>query len=222
MRILRPAAPGPFRRTWSQLAQTRGEEGAGVLPRQRRSRLEIPLLAGTVRGAAWLSALPRESGRVPARLRQHPAGWPGVARVRGQRWLGQGGPTYHPFPPPQTGAPPAPGTPSCSAGTAASSSSWAGRATLRADPGLDPSAAKGPRTGSVRRANPCQGGWLVRPRVAPRALRATRTWPHPRALQEGSGPGTVPPLIHFGAPQPGAARWLSGASSLVPTRGGFL
>lgn len=84
------------------------------------------------------------------------------------------------------------------------------------------SAAKGPRTGSVRKANPCQHAWLVDTCMAPCARCATRPSPRPHVLWKSPGLGAVSLLIHFEASQPRAACQLLGASSLLPERGDFL
>lgn len=94
-----------------------------------------------------------------------------------------------------------PGRESRAAGRAPVSCGPAPRAGAGGAGGLC-SAAKGPRTGSVRKANPCQRAWLVDTCMAPCARCATRLSPRPRVLWKSPGLGAVPLLIHFEASQP--------------------
>lgn len=203
------------------LGWTRVSGMARVLPQQRRSRLEIPFSLGWCGEQSGFLRCP-ERGGLPARLRQHRAGWSRAARARAsmaQRWLGQGGSYMPPVSPSLNGdslsswhSEPQcwhrhllllflPGRESRAAGRPPVSCGPAPRAGAGGAGGLC-SAAKGPQTGSVRKANPCQHAWLVDTCMAPCARCATRLSPRPRVLWKSPGLGAVPLLIHFEASQP--------------------
>lgn len=238
--ILHLSVPDPFPRTQPVTCLDKGlRDGQGAAPAKAQPAGN-PLLAGVVRRAERLPALPRVR-RAASPATAAPSGMAAGCQGEGEHGptLARPGGSYMPPVSPSSNrdSPSSwhsepqcwhrhlllllPGRESRAAGRPPVSCGPAPRAGAGRVGGLC-SATKGPRTGSVRKANPCQRAWLVDSCMAPCARCATRPSPRPHVLWKSPGLGAVPLLIHFEASQPRAACQLLGASSLLPERGDFL